>query len=168
MVWIARHADLDGLPAPSPEDLAEAASARRDGGGPRLLRRRRLRALVARTFDIHPDTVRFTRDASGRLRLEALAAQIATAGCHGWSAVALATRPIGVDIEADATDQTAELGRWTLVEAYLKALGLGLTLDPEMVRIEGRLDPLSLSVPDLTPVWDGDARRPRGSSPRWS
>jgi hypothetical protein len=138
-VWIARHADAARwpLPPPEPADLADAALAKRDGGAGRLLRRRMLRALVARAYAIHPAAVRFTRDARGAPGLEGLPAFISAAGCmadgEAWSAVALSPSPIGVDLEPGPA--TEALSHWTLTEAYLKALGRGLAVPPEQVRV---------------------------------
>ena len=140
LVWIARHADAHAwpLPPPEPADLADAASARREGGGGRVLRRRLLRALAARVFDRHPCAIRFTRDARGAPGVEDLPAFVSAAGCtadgEAWSAVALAPGPVGVDLEAGPP--TDALARWTLTEAYLKALGQGLTIAPEQVALQ--------------------------------
>ena len=132
-----RHVAAEDLRLPSPtlEDLAEAARAKRDGGAPRLLRRRLLRALASRLFHRRPDALRFVREAEGALRLEGVDARVSAAGCDGWSVVALGPGAIGVDIEADEGG-SSHLARWTLVEAYLKALGTGLTVAPETVGLQ--------------------------------
>ena len=137
VAWLAAHAEAAGwpLPAATPHDLADAASAKREGGAPRLLRRRMLRALTAQLFDIHPEGVRFARTPQGAPALVAPSAFISTAGCEGWSAVAIGPCPLGVDIQSMSEGEPAELRRWTLVEAYLKRLGEGLALDPEHVRV---------------------------------
>ena len=125
------------LPPPEPADLADAALAKRDGGAGRLLRRRLLRALVGRVFGLHPSAVRFARDARGAPGLAGLPGFVSTAGCtangEGWSAVALSPYPVGVDLEAGAASEA--LARWTLTESYLKALGQGLFIAPEQVRL---------------------------------
>ena len=141
VVWTARHADAAGWPLPPPtrEDFADAAMARRDGGGPRLLRRRMLRALAARTFGLHPAAIGFARDGAGAPRLVGAPAHLSAAGCEGWSAVALGPTSLGVDIEPHAGGDPAELHRWTLVEAYLKGLGAGLNVAPERVGVDGDL-----------------------------
>ena len=126
LAWVAAHAEAAAwpLPPPTPDDLADAALAKREGGGPRLLRRRMLRALVARVFDLHPETVRFTREPTGAPGLAGLDAYISTSGCAGWSAVALSPDPVGLDIEAGPPH--AALHRWTLLEATQKTRGRGL------------------------------------------
>ena len=139
IAWVAPHAEAAHWPLPPPEpgDLADAALAKRDGGAGRLLRRRLLRALVGRVFGLHPSAVRFARDARGAPGLAGLPAFVSTAGCtangEGWSAVALSPYPVGVDLEAGAASEA--LARWTLTESYLKALGQGLLVAPEQVRL---------------------------------
>jgi phosphopantetheinyl transferase len=126
IVWVAFHAEAAGwsLPRASPDDLADAALARRDGGGPRLLRRRMLRALAARVLDLHPDRVRFVRDAQGAPGLADPPAYLSTSGCRDHSAVVLSPYPVGVDIESRS--EPGDLRRWTRLEATLKAHGRGL------------------------------------------
>ena len=139
VVWLMAHADADraGLPPGAEADRVDAAAAKRDGGAPRLLRRRLLRALLASLFGVHPQTVRFTRDAAGAPSTPGLDACISTAGCQGWSAVAVAARPLGVDLELRAPDAVdRRIARWTLAEAYLKALGQGLRIAPSEVGVE--------------------------------
>ena len=132
LAWVAPHAEAAAWPLPpaTRDDLADAALAKREGGGPRLLRRRMLRALVARVFDLHPQTVRFTREPSGAPGLQGVDAYIATSGCSGWSAVALAPAPVGIDIEPADKAAAADLRRWTAHEAALKAHGRGLGEGP--------------------------------------
>jgi hypothetical protein len=132
--WVAAHAEAAGwpLPPPSPDDLADAALARRDGGAPRLLRRRLLRALVARVHGLHPAEVSFTRDARGAPGLAGGLGFISMAGCRDWSAVALAPLPVGVDIEAPA--EGGDLAAWTELEARQKAGRQGLGGPPPHAR----------------------------------
>ena len=148
VVWLMPHgeADREALPPPSREDRADAAAAMREGGAPRLLRRRMLRALLASLFHLHPQAVRFDRDPAGAPFAPGLAACLSTAGCEGWSAVAVASGPVGVDLELAPPGEAGETQSWTLIEAYLKALGRGLFVAPGGVRVEAAAEGAALSL----------------------
>jgi len=143
------------------EDRIDAAPKGADGGWDRLMRRRLLRAMAADVLDRHPDAVRFERGAEGRVRItgpERLYTSVAGRG--GWTALAMSSRPVGVDVEAYAPDLDPPLGLlqpeeqnailagpdpmrlflrfWTAREAYLKAGGRGLSVMPDQIRAEER------------------------------
>jgi 4'-phosphopantetheinyl transferase len=93
----------DGECAPAratPDDLADAARLGPTQGALRLMRRRRIRGLAAEILDVHPDRIRFEREPDGRARIiapEPLYASVAGRGA--WTALAVAPRPVGVDVE---------------------------------------------------------------------
>jgi len=148
----------EGAPAHAlPEDLADAAALGLERGARRLMRRRLLRALAAEILDLHPDALRFHREASGLVKLiapELLHVSVADRGA--WTALAVAPHPVGVDIDlyppdrdppfdllqprerdiilADPDPARLFLRFWTAREAYLKADGRGLSVMPDRVR----------------------------------
>ncbi len=139
---------------PTRADLADAARAREEGGWGRLRRRLLLRVLAARALALAPDLVRIERDAGGRPVFPDLDLHAAVSGASGHAALALATRPIGVDIEAtsaaDADDPDLRL--WTAREAYAKALGVGWTIEPASIRLTARGPGFAASAPRREPA----------------
>ncbi|MFF1253521.1 4'-phosphopantetheinyl transferase family protein [Pseudarthrobacter sp. NPDC058329] len=87
----------------------------------------------------------------------------ASASHSGWFvAVAVAARPVGIDIEAIAAHASGEWGldEWVRVESVLKATGDGLAVDPRSVELrldgdhrrvtaygEGTLDAVTVDLP---------------------
>ncbi len=151
---------------PPPEDFARAAAyrdARRDYF---LARRMLLRQLIARRLGCAAEAVVIAADESGAPRLALpfknapepeLFLSIARRGA--LAALAIASRPIGVDMEilgppeeiptamlhAAEAERLVPLGRaarhrafleiWTLKEAYLKALRTGLSREPAEIEV---------------------------------
>jgi 4'-phosphopantetheinyl transferase len=81
---------------------------------------------------------------------------VSTTHAGGLVAVAIASNPVGVDLEpvGDTTTDTGDLVTWVRTEAVLKATGHGLDVDPRLVGISG---------PDAAPrleTWNGPGRRP--------
>jgi phosphopantetheinyl transferase len=123
---------LAGSPA-RPCDLADAALLRQPGAGARrLLRRRLLRALVARAQDRRVEDVDISRSAEGAPRAQGAYVSIAARG--DWALLAVGPAPLGVDLEIAGEDPppdvTGALGApwsaWTAREAYAKAAGVSL------------------------------------------
>lgn len=149
------------------EDLADAAALGPARGAVRLRRRRLLRALAAEVLEAHPDAVRFERLADGRTRILAPRPLYSSvAGRGGWTALAVASDPVGVDVElwppepgpplallhpleqaeisASVDPARVFLHFWTAREACLKADGRGLSVAPEQVRAARRDDAVAL------------------------
>ena len=157
LIWCARADDasvtaLLARERSTPEDLADAASAKAaDGGESRLRRRLMLKALAARAFGVAASEVRVERQPAGGQSIAAPQALFASAAGRGaWAAVAVAPQPIGVDVETLPPEQplpvdllhpeeqrmVADLDEaargatflrlWTLKEAYAKAAGVAL------------------------------------------
>ena len=153
------------LPASPSHDLIDAG--RRRGEQLRLFLRRRaaLRLLVGRRLDADPAAVVLGYDKRGApvVRAPAARLRVSVSARGELAGFALAGGPVGIDIEplvdpgpidlvltpaeqaavAAAPDPgRARLDRWTAKEAYLKALGTGLSRDPADL--------------DVVP-WDGEA-----------
>ena len=123
---------------PTRADLADAALAREQGGTGRLLRRRLLRALAAQVLGLPPDKIAISRSRAGALSIPELELYASVAGSGEYHLVALSHQPIGVDIEILAEGgcaSAAYLRDWTAREAYLKALGVGLRVNPETIEL---------------------------------
>ena len=96
---------------------------------------------------------------------------LSVAHCSAGTVVAVATAPVGVDLELTAGDPTRltaiekvagaspdPLRHWTRIEAVLKADGRGLRVDPREVRVADDTAQLSgsrylLFAPQLEPGW---------------
>lgn len=83
----------------SRDDRADAALAREEAGGGRLLRRRLLRALAAARLGAPPEAVRLGRDAAGAPFVAGPRPLFASVS-GSFAAVAVCDRPVGVDVEA--------------------------------------------------------------------
>ncbi|HEV2553830.1 MAG TPA: 4'-phosphopantetheinyl transferase superfamily protein [Bosea sp. (in: a-proteobacteria)] len=168
MIWLRNADDIaESLPAvwlvatpERPGTLPERSALRR-GMGARIL---------ARQLGLPPEAVAIGHDGRGRPRVEhprGSRLHLSLATRAGWVAVALAHRPVGVDVEAvDDTaappmdvlhpDESAWLlaqpqderplafaRLWSAKEAYVKALGTGFACAPESFAFslspEGRL-----------------------------
>ncbi|MFN3483549.1 MAG: 4'-phosphopantetheinyl transferase family protein [Rhabdaerophilum calidifontis] len=156
---LAAAAPESGLPPATAEERAEAGGHADPDG---FLHRRRLaRALLAPLLGRPAAAIRILRDQAGAPRIAAPAGGlfISFSARAGINALALARRPVGIDIELlrpataipwnmlRADEQTALLALpeparsaaflrlWTAKEAVAKALGTGLALAPEAIRI---------------------------------
>ena len=151
---------------PTPEDLARAATYPDARRGYFLARRALLRQLVARRFGCAAEAVVISVDESGAPRIASpneispdanLRLSISRRGA--LVALAIAPRPIGVDVEIlgrpeevpaamlhkDEAERLADLNGaarhkafleiWTLKEAYLKALRTGLRREPAEIEV---------------------------------
>lgn len=152
----------DRPPAGLPPSLhGENASAPRIGRDSFLLRRQVARQLAAAITGAPPDSFAIRAGAGGAPVISGPGRPLwlSFSGRDGASLVALAERPIGVDIEMDVEkadipvnmlrDDEREMldalppsGRvrhfaslWTMKEAIAKAMHLGFVLDPEAIRV---------------------------------
>lgn len=111
-------------------DHADAALLRNpDAGARRLLRRRLLRALVAKAQGRRVDQVTINRTADGAPVAEGAFVSLAARG--DWALVAVGPTPLGVDLEIPDDGPPCEGGEmswaaWTAREAYAKAAGVSL------------------------------------------
>ncbi|MBQ1544094.1 MAG: hypothetical protein IIZ63_18990 [Caulobacteraceae bacterium] len=121
----------------SRDDRADAALAREEAGGGRLLRRRLLRALAAARLGAPPEAVRLGRDAAGAPFVAGPRPLFASVSGSGpFAAVAVCDRPVGVDVEAvEDAAALADLEAWCVGEAAAKAAGQGWRLAPEVIRL---------------------------------
>jgi phosphopantetheinyl transferase len=157
---LAAAAPESGLPPATAEERAEAGSHADPDG---FLHRRRLaRALLAPQLGRPAAAIRILRDQAGgapRIAAPAGGLFISFSARAGINALALARRPVGIDIELlrpaaaipwnmlrgeeqaalralpEAARDAAFLRLWTAKEAVAKALGTGLALPPEAIRI---------------------------------
>ena len=162
------------LTSPDAWDGSGAAAWALPEIGDEPTRRLRLRELAARALGVEADAVRIAHRDGLPPRLVAPAGRglhLSSASRGGWVALAVAPGPVGVDIEAVEDraeipygvlhpDEAADLrGRpggerprafarlWTVKEAYLKALGTGLSRDPASFRVI-MIDPRAACVAD--------------------
>lgn len=151
--WIAITSDL-ALPEPSPRESADAP-AEAHARSAFLMRRGFARRILARRLGCGVGDVEIGRDAAGAPFIAApdCGLHLSISGRDDFVAVAIAARRIGVDIEpvgapfdppvnvlhAGERAVLAKLGDgahhhvlplWTAKEAYLKALGTGLSREP--------------------------------------
>jgi 4'-phosphopantetheinyl transferase len=154
---------------PTPQDLADAA---RPIAGPRdhfLARRALLRRLVSLRVGVPREDVVIKHDEDGRpiVIVPQVPVSISVSSRGTIAALAVADRPVGVDLEPlgepkepvwdvlhprerggvdmfwrrDGVDWPF-LSIWTAKEAYLKALGLGLKRDPARLDVRFETDEL--------------------------
>lgn len=143
-----------------PSDLAD--EARPGATDRRYFRARRaaLRALIAWHSGVTAETIEIAYDAAGapRVRTPVPSPCISVSARGSRALLAVSASPVGVDFEPDTTAQPildvlhpherAELATldgaardrrfleiWTAKEAYLKALGDGLTRDPATIAV---------------------------------
>lgn len=138
--------DLTGphrLARETAEDRAELAH----GGPARLNRRRLLRAELATQWSVHPDSLRFHREALGGVRVTApRAAFTSIAQREHMVAIAVSDHPLGVDLEplgsvtasdieglCPAWPGIAPTSRWTAFEALGKLLSVGISIPADEV-----------------------------------
>lgn len=107
------------------------------------MRRRLLRAKLAATWSVHPDAIRFHRDAAGQVCVRAPRAGFVSATQRGdMVALAVSNQPIGVDLEPNGSVLAQDIDaicpnwpaldpttRWTAFEAFGKLVGRGLTVE---------------------------------------
>lgn len=145
---------------PLAADLAEAAAYPADDRSQRFLQRRALlRSLVGRALGCAATQVAIAHDAQGAPQVESPAGflQVSVAGRGPLAAFGLSQERIGVDLEpvgeavkpawnilhaserarleglAAGERHSAFLQIWTVKEAYMKMLGLGLRIEPAEV-----------------------------------
>ena len=142
---------------PTADDLADAGLLGPDQGAKRLRRRGLLRALAAEVLAAHPDRISFERSGTGQVRITAPEPRFASLSERGrWTTLAISQHPVGVDVElyppereppfdllhpseqeqilASSDPERLFLGYWTAREAYLKAQGRGLDVEPSAIR----------------------------------
>lgn len=143
-------------------DLADAALFTTPArSAARLRRRLLLRALTARTLGVGATDVVVERSAAGAIAVTAPAPLCASLSARdGWTMVGLSHGAIGVDVETDcpseplpldalAVEEAVALGvlepalrpaafsrYWTAKEATLKAMGVGLDVDPSELVVQ--------------------------------
>jgi phosphopantetheinyl transferase len=143
-----------------PPTLSDYADERRPGASDRgwfLARRAATRSLAALFCGCETDGIVIGYDAPGAPRVASGACFVSVGGRGPFAAIAVGRHPVGIDFEM-VTDEvdiipdvlhddekaslallTAEQARrrflqiWTLKEAFLKALGSGLNVDPASV-----------------------------------
>ncbi|OJY00407.1 MAG: hypothetical protein BGP04_22815 [Rhizobiales bacterium 62-17] len=161
--------------APLPSDLAD--EARPGAADRRYFRARRaaLRSLVAWHGGVAAETVEIAYDTAGAPRVRSIPSPFISVSARGSRALlAVSSAPVGVDFEPDtsaepildvlhpheraalaALDGPARdrhfLEIWTAKEAYLKALGDGLTRNPSQIAISLTATGVTISDTD-TPV----------------
>lgn len=169
--WCEPVAAFAAVPVPA-ADAPRIARLTRDAdrlravAGTVLLRRAVARISGVRTADLRVSRScrRCGSDRHGKPWFPDTGVHASVSHSGGFVAVAVAARPVGIDIEA-LTAHTAgewELDEWVRVESVLKATGDGLAVDPRSVKLmldgdqrrvtaygEGALDAV---IVDLPPV----------------
>jgi 4'-phosphopantetheinyl transferase len=135
-----------------------------------VVRRARLRQLLGAVVDRPPEEVMLATDARGKPHLaEEPAVQFSCSHSGELAALAVATRPVGIDVERFAEDtdiagvaasftarERAAIGAarerffacWTCKEAYAKATGYGLATPLDAYDVSGALDGAPSAVDD--------------------
>ncbi|MCZ8186864.1 MAG: 4'-phosphopantetheinyl transferase superfamily protein [Beijerinckiaceae bacterium] len=171
------------LPA-LPPALPEEARGARDHADPEgyLLRRRAVRALAAAVLDQAPEDFRITRSTAGAPCLAGTDLRISFSGRAPYSAILIARKPAGIDLEGlirsdaipwkvlredesrllkalpPAQQGEAFIRLWSAKEAYAKALGLGFLLPPECLQVEPGGKASFLPAPGQEPLPGGMIR----------
>lgn len=143
--------------APGASDLADEKAPSASERTFFHARRAALRSLVGALLGVEPAIVRIGYDSDGAPRLQDLPAFVSVSSRGSLAALAIASSPIGVDLEPfdgavepvdavlhpreramlaaleGAARTRAFLRVWTAKEAYLKALGRGFKRDPALI-----------------------------------
>jgi 4'-phosphopantetheinyl transferase len=142
-------------------DLADAADLGPNQGARRLYRRRILRGVAAEVLGVHPDLIVIDRLAHGGVAIVGPKPLYASLSGRGaWTALGISERPVGVDVElypperdppfdvlapleqetilTDPEPRHLFLRFWTAREAYLKAQGRGIDVEPSAIRAARR------------------------------
>lgn len=159
-----RNPALDALAAiaPNPGDLADVNYPGASDRSHFLRRRLVMRSLAARCAGLDARDIRIAYDAHGAPRVDGARLYVAASSRGAQTALAVASLPIGVDLEqvedgAPVIDEVlgkserealariaggararAFLQMWTAKEAYLKAMGRGFKRNPALVCIDVR------------------------------
>lgn len=150
--WFEPVSAFAGVPVPAADApriarLAQDADRLRAVAGTVLLRRAVARLSGVPTADLR--VLRTCRrcgsDRHGRPWFPGTGVHASVSHSGWFVAVAVAARPVGIDIEAIAAHASGEweLDEWVRVESVLKATGDGLAVDPRSVEL----------------ILDGDHRR---------
>lgn len=149
-VWLVDLNKPHALARATPSDQTEM----RRGGPDRLLRRRLLRAILARRWSIHPDHLEFDRAQTGAVTISApIIRYISLAQRGSMVALAASAHPVGVDLEPLQSVQSEDIAhlcpdwapwaateRWTAFEALGKLLAVGATLPAHEIQTVSRKD----------------------------
>lgn len=180
--------DLDCEPpinlAANEDDLRDLA---RPGAAPRsyfLRRRLALRALLGASLGVDPRAVRIGYDVEGAPRVLSHKAFVSVASRGSIAALAIASSPIGIDLEPldahapivrevlhprellalqDKPDHFLRL--WTAKESYLKAHGAGLVKDPASIEI--KLEPQRFLARDGQMQFSGEHAIVKMANANW-
>lgn len=169
--WCEPVSAFVGVPVPAEDApritrLARDADRLRAVAGTVLLRRAVARISGVRTADLRVSRScrRCGSDRHGKPWFPDTGLHASVSHSGGFVAVAVAARPVGIDIEALAAHTAGEweLDEWVRVESVLKATGDGLAVDPRSVELmldgdhrrvtaygEGALDAVIVDLPTV-------------------